>query len=88
LDELGARVIIPLHDSFIIETPLEYVGRVSEETARIMKETVSSAFPQLKPQVDINNMHPECWNKDGNIDAFEQWIAEISGTIENFTRNS
>lgn len=88
LDELGARVIIPLHDSFIIETPLEYVGRVSEETARIMKGAVSSAFPQLKPQVDINNMHPECWNKDGNIDAFEQWITEISGTIENFTRNS
>jgi DNA polymerase-1 len=88
LDKLGARIIIPLHDSFIIETPLEHITPVSEETARIMKETVSSAFPQLKPRVDINNMHPECWNKDGIIDAFEQWITEISGIIEDFTRNS
>ena len=69
-----ARLIIPLHDAFIFEAPLEFLKEVADLTARIMCETVQEQFPELHPRVEINMSHPECWNKDGDTEAFPRWL--------------
>jgi len=61
----GARLIIPVHDSFVVESPLDRIEEVAALTGRIMCETVRRYFPELDPKADINILHPECWNKDG-----------------------
>ena len=69
-----ARLIIPLHDSFIFEAPLAALGEVANLTARVMCETVQEYFPELHPRAEINIRHPECWNKDGDAEAFSRWL--------------
>ena len=61
----GARLIIPVHDSFVFEAPLDQLEEVAELTARVMRETLKHYFPDLTPRVHINISNPECWNKDG-----------------------
>lgn len=43
----NARLIIPLHDSFVFEAPLDQLDEVAQLTARIMCETVRSIFRPL-----------------------------------------
>ena len=69
-----ARLIIPLHDSFIFEAPFATLEEVTNLTARVMCETVREYFPELRPRADINISHPECWNKDGDANAFSRWL--------------
>ena len=71
--QYNAKLLIPLHDSYIFEAPLEHLDEVAQLTGRIMCETVTEYFPVLKPRVDINVEHPQCWNKDGDIDVFRRW---------------
>jgi len=73
---MGAKIIIPLHDSFIIEAPIHNIQDVVESTGKIMIHTLAAAYPMLKPRVDINCSHPGAWNKDGNINALEDWLEE------------
>jgi len=69
-----ARLIIPLHDAFIFEAPLELLEEVANLTGSVMCHVVQEHFPQLRPQVEINIRHPECWNKDGDAEAFTRWL--------------
>lgn len=69
-----ARLIIPLHDSFIFEAPLEFLEKVAHLTARVMCDAVQEHFPELHPRVEINISRPECWNKEGDADAFSRWL--------------
>lgn len=69
----GAKLLIPLHDSYIFEAPLEHLEEVAELTGRVMREAVREYFPVLKPRTDINIEHPQCWNKDGDINVFDHW---------------
>jgi DNA polymerase-1 len=72
----GARLIVPLHDAFVFEAPLEHLQSVGELTARVLCEAVQERFPDLEPRADVNVRCPGCWNKDGHADSVERWIAD------------
>jgi DNA polymerase-1 len=72
----ATRLLVPLHDSYVFEAPLENLGEVASATARVMCEAVQEFFPELHPQAEVNISHPECWNKDGKADALQRWLEE------------
>ena len=73
----NARIIIPLHDAFIFEAPIEKLKTVADLTARVMCDTLQEYFPVLQPQVEVNISRPDCWNKEGEVEALEQWIESL-----------
>ncbi|MBT4288396.1 MAG: DNA polymerase I, partial [Deltaproteobacteria bacterium] len=75
--QYNARIIIPVHDAFIFETPLNTLETVAEKTSRVMCDTLQEYFPVLRPQVEVNISNPSCWNKDGDGDELERWIEEL-----------
>jgi DNA polymerase-1 len=76
-----ARIIIPLHDSFVFEAPLAELEAVAQITSRTMCDTLQEFFPALQPRVEVNISRPHCWNKAGETEALEQWI-EMPAQIE------
>lgn len=70
------RLIIALHDAYVYEAPLEFFGEVGKLTRRVMVEVVQEHFPQLRPQAEINDGRPECWNKDGHVESIDRWIKD------------
>jgi|GEM_PF-770883 len=76
--QYGAKIIIPVHDSFIFEAPLNELETVAELTARVMCDTLQEHFPVLRPQVEVNISSPDCWNKDGDGEELERWIASLN----------
>lgn len=72
---LGGKLLIPVHDSFVFEAPLENLQAVAKMTGRVLCECVQKYFPQLRPRADINIQHPECWNKDGNASSVINWLS-------------
>ena len=70
-----ARIIIPLHDAFVFEAPLDTLGEVARLTEQIMCQVVREHFPQLEPKVEVNMDHPDCWNA-GHVDSLEKWLQE------------
>jgi DNA polymerase-1 len=80
LDRLYRRydawLILPMHDAFVFEAPLEVLGEVAELTGRVLREAVEEYFPVLRPRTEINVTHPHCWNKDGHADSVDRWIED------------
>jgi DNA polymerase-1 len=76
-----ARLLVPLHDAYAFEAPLEVLREVAELTGRVMCETVQEYFPVLHPRVEINIGRPECWNKDGHADSIERWMEDPTYTF-------
>ena len=76
--QYDARIIIPLHDAFIFEAPLDSLETVAELTSRVMCDTLQEYFPALRPQVEVNISRPGCWNKDGNTDELGRWVDSLS----------
>jgi DNA polymerase I len=74
--QYGARLLIPLHDAFIFEAPLESLEEVTNLTARVMCETVQEYFPELRPRVEVNMQRPDCWNKEGDANALIRWLRD------------
>jgi|SRR5579862_1656260 len=72
----GAKLIIPFHDAFVFEAPLEKLGEVAEVTKQELCRAVQEFFPELKPRAEINISRPECWNKDGKADSWEKWLKD------------
>jgi len=64
----NARIIVPLHDSFIFESPLEAMEHVANVTEQIMCDAVREYYPDLRPRAVVNIQRPECWSKDGDTD--------------------
>ncbi len=85
LDRLYRRhdafIIVPFHDAFVFEAPREAFEEVTTLTAQVMCQTLEEHFPVLRPRVEINAIHPECWNKDGRADALERWLADATFSI-------
>lgn len=71
---LDARLIIPFHDAIVFEAPLDRMEVVANLTKEELCRAVQERFPQLNPQADINIERPDCWNKSGKADAWEQWV--------------
>jgi DNA polymerase-1 len=76
--QYDARIIIPLHDAFIFEAPLGDLDTVAALTSRVMCDTLQEYFPVLRPQVEVNISRPDCWNKDGDGEELERWIASLN----------
>jgi DNA polymerase-1 len=76
-----AWLIIPMHDAFVFEAPLDVLEKVAELTRRVMCEAVQEYFPELRPEVEVNIEHPECWNKDGHVDSIERWMEHPTFTL-------
>jgi DNA polymerase-1 len=72
----NAWLVIPVHDAFVFEAPLDVLGEVAELTGRVMCDTVREYFPQLRPKAEVNISQPWCWNKDGHADALEKWLQD------------
>jgi DNA polymerase-1 len=70
----GAKLILPLHDAFVFETPRRHLQMVAKITAEEMRSAVQVYFPMLDPQVDINIDQPHCWNKDGKSRSLNLWM--------------
>ena len=69
-----ARLIIPVHDAFVFEAPMDGVAEVAELTESVLVRTVQEWFPELRPRTKANITHPECWNHEGHHDSVEQFI--------------
>ena len=80
--QYDARIIVPLHDAFIFEAPLDELKTVAELTSRVMCDTLQEYFPVLRPQVEVNISRPDCWNKDGAVNELSRWIASLSNIID------
>ncbi|MBT3511421.1 MAG: hypothetical protein HN472_17985 [Nitrospina sp.] len=77
-----ARIVIPLHDAFIFEAPMDCFEKVTEITEHVMCETLQEHFPELHPQVEANIFLPTCWNKDGDGYVLERWIEELEVSLK------
>ena len=70
----GARLIIPVHDAFVFEAPLDQLTAVAELTRSVLIQTVQEWFPELHARTDINIRYPECWNHEGHRDSVERFV--------------
>jgi DNA polymerase-1 len=66
----GAKLVVPLHDSFLIEVPEVHKDEVAEMASRIMRESVQEFFPELDIRVDHDPSKVGCWTKGGNLGIF------------------
>jgi DNA polymerase-1 len=71
-----ALLIVPLHDAYVFEAPLEVLEEVGALTGRVLCEAVQEFFPSLRPRADVNVVQPHCWNKDGRADSLDCWIED------------
>ena len=71
-----AWLVVPLHDAFVFEAPLEALEDVARLTESVMCAAVREYFPELDPHVEVNLDQPDCWNKKGHADAIERWLAD------------
>jgi DNA polymerase I-like protein with 3'-5' exonuclease and polymerase domains len=77
LVSLGGRIVLVNHDSIIWEAPLPRMS----EAARCVEEAMRQAFQAIlgdlvKPTVESTVSAPWCWNKDGNADSFDRFLAD------------
>src|SRR5262249_55086360 len=71
-----AWLLIPLHDAYLFEAPLEVLSEVAKLTGRVLSEAVQERFPMLRPRAEVNIKCPGCWNKDGHADSVEHWMVD------------
>lgn len=69
----GAKLILPLHDAYVFETPRKHLKSVAKITHDVMVSAVQEFFPQLNPHADINIDHPGAWTKDGKHRSLDLW---------------
>jgi DNA polymerase-1 len=62
-----ARIIIPMHDAFVFEAPIDELDQVAHLTERVMCETVREFYPMLQPRVEIDTGSPAHWGKKSKI---------------------
>ena len=54
-----ARLILPVHDAFVFEAPIDRVADVAELTRSVLIRTVQEWFPELQPR-KVNIAHAAC----------------------------
>lgn len=69
-----ARLLVPMHDAFIFESPLENLQEVIQLTSRIMISEMERYFPRLEPRVNVNCATPQHWSKEGYKNALEDFL--------------
>jgi DNA polymerase-1 len=77
-----AWLIVPLHDAYVFEAPIESIQQVGVLTGRVLCESVQEYFPLLRPRAEVNVKQPHCWNKDGRADSLERWMKEPTFALD------
>jgi DNA polymerase-1 len=77
-----AWLVVPLHDAYVFEAPMESIQQVGELTGRVLCESVQEYFPLLQPRAEVNVKQPHCWNKDGRADSLERWMKEPTFVLD------
>ena len=80
--QYNARLLIPLHDAFIFEAPLEVLEEVAQLTKRVMCEAVQEYFSELRPQAEVNIKRPDCWNKEGDAAVLTRWLRDPLAAVK------
>lgn len=52
--QYDARLIIPVHDAYVFEAPIDRLHQVAELTRRVMLEAVTELLPVLRPKAETN----------------------------------
>jgi len=76
LKEYNAHIILPLHDSFVVEAPIKQIDDVVDLVSEVMCSALKRHFPELAPQVSAGKSTVN-WNKDGEEAALDQWTEGI-----------
>ena len=79
--QYGARLLVPVHDSYVVEAPEENLETVATLTESVMVQTVQEWFPELRPRAEINRSHPECWNHEGHFASLERFIEDPTWSL-------
>jgi DNA polymerase-1 len=72
------KLILPVHDAVVIECNIDDIGPVGREASQIMIDAVRKYYPVLHPRVDVNDIAPHCWNKDGHADSIDRFLQDPS----------
>jgi DNA polymerase I-like protein with 3'-5' exonuclease and polymerase domains len=68
--------VLPVHDALVVECPLDTFDECSKAVVDAMKLAALQYYPNTPLDVDINDQHPECWNKDGHADSIDRWLED------------
>jgi DNA polymerase-1 len=75
-------VVLPIHDSVLLECAAEEVRGVAERAAQAMKDAMRTYYPALQPRVDVNLACTDCWNKDGHADSIDRWLEDFDYSFD------
>ena len=70
------KLILLVHDAVVIECNIDHIGAVGSEASQIMIDAVRKYYPVLHPRVDVNDIAPHCWNKDGLADSLDRFLQD------------
>ena len=70
------KVILTIHDSFVIECHREARQEVIAKAKLIMEGAMRSFFPTLKAQIRVTDKDPTCWNKNGDGKSLEKMVGD------------
>lgn len=68
LAALGARVILPVYDAVLVESPLKHFKDATKIARHYMVEAFRYFFPDSAPRIDINDKNPGTWCKPCDAD--------------------
>jgi DNA polymerase-1 len=77
----NTMLVIPVHDSVLIECDLAELDHIRTDVPRIMVDAVRAYYPQLQTHVDVNDIDVTCWNKDGRSDSLDRFLEDPSFKI-------
>ncbi len=74
----GFKLIAPMYDSIAFEAPTSELERYTNLVSAAMKRAMKAEFPELKPQVKINNFDTSCWNAGNDVMHYNDWLKQIT----------
>jgi DNA polymerase I-like protein with 3'-5' exonuclease and polymerase domains len=81
-------LVLPVHDSIVIECAIGGLDDVAERAAQIMRSALHAYYPKLRARVDVNKAGPTCWNKDGHVDSLDRFLEDPTYRLEDLARES
>ena len=75
-------LVLPIYDAVLIECPVDQVDEVVSRAVPIMEHALRTYYPALRPRVEVNRAHLECWNKDGHADSLDRFLADPTFSLD------
>ncbi|MEO6594323.1 MAG: DNA polymerase [Planctomycetota bacterium] len=77
----NTQIVLPMHDSVLIECDRRDLDEVCERAAALMRHALRHYYPKLQPRIDVNRVDVTCWNKDGRSDSLARFLADPETSI-------